>query len=189
MNIELWKTLEVEALWQLEHADQLPPREVTRGMALLLRLWRYPRSGPHVSWSVILSVRDFRARRAVVREVVWDRLADWKQKMAPLEALKRRQVPAPSVRSRDSEVSWADLAPFLDAVGGLRSPIPARNPALPCREDAFGLEGYRSMAHVRLQWNGKGPRGWGDTLAWVGRLRTLLVRSMRERETEAKLGY
>ena len=183
MNPEPWKSLEARALWLLEHADQLPPRETLRGMALQLRLWRYPRSGPHVSWSVILSVREYRARRAVVREVTWDRLADWKQRMAPLAALKRRQGLEPSIRSRDSEVGWDDLAPFLDVVGGLRSPIPARDPAIPSKGDAFGLEGYRSMAHVRLLWNGRGPRGWGDTIAWIGRLREVLVRSMRDRDT------
>jgi hypothetical protein len=188
MNPELWKSLEGQALWLLEHADQLPPREPLQGMALQLRVWRYPRSGAHVSWSVILSVREFRAKRAVVREVVWDRLADWKQRMAPLEALKRRQILAPSIRSRDAEVNWADLEPFLDRVGGLRSPTPPLLPRVPSKEDAFGLEGYRSMAHVRLQWSGKGPRGWGDTVAWIGHLRQTLVRSMRERDREARRG-
>ncbi len=188
LKSESWKRLEVQALWHLEHADQSQPRDLLRGMALQLRLWRYPRSGEYVSWSVILSVREFKSRRAVVREVAWDRLSDWKHRMGPLETLKRRQVLEPSIRCRDSEVNWNDLAPFLDVVGGLRSPMPPRDPAAPSKEDAFGLEGSRSMAHIQLQWNGKGPRGWGDTVAWIGRLREVLIRSMRERDTAAKRG-
>lgn len=188
MNPELWTRLEDQALWHLEHADQRPPRDTTRGMALQLRLWRYPRSGVHLSWSVILPVRDYRGRRAVVREVAWDRIADWKHRMAPLETLKRRQVLEPSLRSRDSEVSWEDLMPFLDVIGGFRSPMPLAAPATSSPHDAFGLEGYRSLAHIRLQWAGRGPRGWGDTIAWVGRLRELLVRSMHDRDTEAGQG-
>jgi hypothetical protein len=186
MNPEFWKPLEAQALWFLEHADQLPPREPLHGMAMQLRVWRYPRSGAHVSWSVILPVREYRARRALVREVVWDRLADWKHRMTPLGTLKRRQILAPSIRNRDSEVNWVDLAPYLDGVGGLRSPIPPLLPKVLTKEDAFGLEGFRSMAHVRLQWSGKGPRGWGDTVTWIGRFRETLVRSMREREIEAR---
>ena len=85
--MEAWKRMEALALWSLENADQLPPREVTLGMGIMLRHWRYPRSGDHVSWSLILPARDYRTRRAVVREVAWDRMADWKRMNAPLEAL------------------------------------------------------------------------------------------------------
>jgi hypothetical protein len=185
-NPGLWQRLEEQALWTLEHADQLPPRELTNGMALQLRLWRYPRSGAHASWNLILPVRDVRARRAVVREVVWDRIADWELRMAPRETLKRRQIQVPTIRSRDAEIAWEELMPYLDMVGRLRSPMPILAAATPSTRDAFGLEGYRSMGHLRLQWHGRGPRGWGDTIAWIGRLRRLLVGSMREREPEAK---
>jgi hypothetical protein len=97
--------MEALALWSLENADQLPPREATVGMAIMLRHGRFPRSGDHVSWSPILPGRDYRVRRALLREVRLDRLADWKRLNAPLEALKRRQGIEPSLRVRDAELA------------------------------------------------------------------------------------
>lgn len=181
MTVPPWNRLEERALWLLEHPDQSPPRELLRGMALQLRLWRYRPSGPHVSWMILLPVPDYRARRGVVRETVWDRLKDWKVRTSAVQASKRRQVEDPAILIRDAEVSWDDLEPFVTRCAGLRSPSPALDPAS-SKEDAFGLEGYRSLAHVRLQWFGKGPRAWRETVAWIGRLRGLLVRALRERE-------
>lgn len=181
MTVQVWKRLEDRALWLLEHPDQSSPRDILRGMALQMRLWRYRRSGPHVSWIVLLPVPDYRSRRGVVRETVWDRLKDWKARMSTLESTKRRQVEEPAISSRDAEVGWGDLEPFVNRCAGLLSPGPDLDPAA-SREDVFGLEGYRSLAHVRLQWTGRGPGAWRETVALIDRLRALLVRALRERE-------
>ena len=185
--MEPWKRMEAMALWSLEHADQLPPREITLGMGILLRHWRYPRSGDHVSWSLILPARDYRTRRAVVREVAWDRLADWKRMSAPLEALKRRQGLEPSLRVRDAELGWEEIEPYLRRLGGVSGAIPAsRGDA--SKLDAFGLQGYRSLAHVALCWSGKGPRSWSEALSGIGKLRSVFVKAMRERDREPEPG-
>lgn len=138
------------ALWILGHADQEEPREPLRGMALQLRLWRYRRAGLHVSWSIILPVRDYRDRSAVVREASWDRGA--------------------SVRIRDVDLAWSDLAPFLDSAGGLR---PGGAAVPDTAAVSSGLEGTRSFAHIRLEWAGQGPR-------WFGQFRNLLVRALKK---------
>lgn len=182
MSADPWKSLETEALWSLEHADQLPPREVTHGMALLLRHWSYPRSGDHVSWSLILPARDYRTRRALLREVAWDRLADWKRRTAPLAALKRRQELQPSLRIRDAELSWEELSPHLERLGGMCGTIPVTRAVGASKADEFGLAGHRSLAHLTLRWSGKGPRSWSQALSDIGKLRTLFVRTMKERE-------
>ena len=186
--MEAWKRMEALALWSLEKADQLPPREVTLGMGILLRHWRYPRSGDHVSWSLILPARDYRTRRAVVREVAWDRLADWKRMNAPLEALKRRQGQEPSLQVRDAELGWEEIAPYLRRLGGVSGTIPASRAEDSSKLDAFGLQGYRSLAHVSLRWTGKGPRSWSEALSDIGKLRSVFVKAMRERDREPEPG-
>jgi hypothetical protein len=186
MNPESWKRLEADAHWRLEHPDQSAPVEPIRGMALQLRLWQYPRSGAHLSWSLILPVRDYRARRSVLRETAWDRPADWKRSQFPARNLKLRPLPLPSIRIRDAEMDWADLAPFLDETGGLPMEALGKDPTLSPEKGACGLEGYRSLAHVRLEWAGKGPRGWKSTIARVERFRKVLVRVLRDRDIEAR---
>jgi len=188
MNPENWLKLEARAQWVLAHAEQCPPSEALRGMALQLRLWRYPRSGPHLSWSLIVPAKEYRERRAIVREVRWDRPSDWQAATAPLRALKRRDPIDPSVRLRDAEIGWADLGPFLDAASRLLAKNLGKDPSLPSAEDGCGLEGFRSLAHIRLEWAGKGPRGWGATIAWFERFRKTLVRIMDERDTRASGG-
>ncbi len=180
--MEAWKRIEALALWSLENAAQLPRREVSLGMAIMLRHWRYSRSGDHVSWSLILPARDYRTRRALLREVAWDRLADWKRMNAPLEALKRRQGQEPSLRVRDADLGWEEIAPFLLRLGGVSGTIPASREEESSTRDAFGLQGYRSLAHVALRWSGKGPRSWSDALSGIGKLRSIFVKAMRERE-------
>jgi len=183
VDLDRWMQLEAQARWRLEHPDQAPPRDATSGMALHLRLWWYPRSAPHVSWSVILSVRDQRSARAVIREVVWDRPADRRSRENPVQNLKRRQALAPTIRSRDGEMTWEELSPFLDVIAGMKSPVLACSLDDPSPKDVFGLEGHRALAHVRIEWSDKGPAGWGKTLAWIGRLRRSLAQSLRDRDT------
>ena len=183
MDPEGWSRLEAEARWTLEHAEQVPPREPLHGMGLQLRVWHDAGAGVRLSWSLIVPVRECRERRAVVREVRWDRGADWAQATHPLQRLKRRTLPGPSVRIRDAEIGWADFSPFLEEAGGL--PMAGREAAAPFGEGASGFEGYRSLAHLRREWTGKPPRGAGDTLAWFNRFRKLLARILRERERGA----
>ncbi len=182
MNPEGWNKLEAEARWALEHAEQVEPREPLYGMALQLRLWHDAGAGLRLSWSLIVPVREYRERRALVREVRWDRAADWELAARPSAGLKRRALAAPSLRIRDAEIGWAELSPFLKEAGGL--PMTERGAPGP-GEGASGFEGYRSLAHVRREWIGKGPRGGDDAVAWFTRLRKRLARVMREREREA----
>ncbi|HZE97745.1 MAG TPA: hypothetical protein VE981_12020 [Planctomycetota bacterium] len=186
MKSQLWQNLEDQAHWILEHADQSPPKELLRGMALHLRLWNYTESGSHTSWSLILPVREYRERRAVVRELRWDRAADWKQTMTLQKTLKRRPLPSPSIQLRDAEADWAELVPFLDTAGGLPVLALGKDPALPSKGDTSGFEGFRPLAHLRLEWAGKGPRGWGETVVWFSRFRNLFVRILKERDTEPR---
>src|SRR5258706_11101216 len=143
MNADRWRRLHDRAVWLLEHADQTPPVELLRGMGLQLRLWQYPLTGPHHSWSIILPAREYRGRPAVIREVAWDQDVDWKLSMSPVNRLKRRQPVEPTVRVRDAEVAWFDLAPFFDAAGGLPTARLGEDPLVGSEEDAFGVEGAR----------------------------------------------
>jgi len=188
MEPECWQSLHTQAQWALSHADECPPTEALRGMSLRLRLWQYPRSGPHWSWSLIVPARDYGQRRAVVREVCWDRPSDWRAAMAPAKTLKRRAPSVPSVRVRDAEVDWTDIAPFLDAAGRLPAKSLGADLSLPSEQGGCGLEGFRGLAHVRLEWAGKGPREWGATIAWFERFRRVLVRIIDERDTLSREG-
>jgi hypothetical protein len=188
MESENWLKLEGQAQWLLAHADQAPPTDCLRGMGMQLRLWQYPRSGAHLSWALIVPVRDYRQRRAIIREASWERSSDWKGMMTPMKTLKRRAEIAPSVQIRDAEVDWAELAPFLDDAARLPMKALGTDPALPSEEGVAGLEGFRSLAHVRLEWAGKGPREWTATIRWFEKLRRMLVRIMGERDSAAPSG-
>lgn len=161
-----WTISAERAIWLLRHADEAPPRERLQGMALQLRLWRYPRSGVRVSWSILLSVREYRTRKAIVREASWD----------PSLERNRRAGVEPDVRIRDAEIDWKDLSPFLDKAGGFH---PSTVASIPTGRCDSGLEGTRSFAHVHLQWSDRGPHAWASTIAWFERFRKLLVRAIQ----------
>jgi hypothetical protein len=181
MNPDSWKRVEADARWRLEHPDQSPPMEPIQGMALQLRLWQYPHFGVQASWSLILPVRDYRTRKSLLRETAWDRPADWKHSRSLSKSPKLRPKALPSIRIRDAEMEWADLATFLDETGGLPMEALGKDRTISSGKGVCGVEGYRSLAHIRLEWAGKGPRGWKITIARVERFRRVLERVLRDR--------
>jgi len=183
MNPQEWSSLQAQALWLLGHADQAPPREELQGMVQQLRIWEYPCSGPYTSWTVIVSAREYKGKRAVVREVSWDRPADWKSRSRAVSPLKRRRDVEPSVWIRDAELTWADLNPFLEFVGGLHFEPPGIASLLPVEDDVFGLEGFRSYAHIRMEWAGI-PKS-RSTMGWFRKFRKVLRDAIKDREQES----
>src|SRR6185503_6198778 len=173
MNAKDWKIVTDLAACLLRNSDQAAPRENLQGMALQLRLWRYPCSGVHVSWSILLPVRVYRARMSIVREASWD----------PSRERTRKAGDEPHIRIRDAEIAWEDLASFLDKAGafhpGTTGIVAASGPG----RGVAGVEGSRAFAHVRLAWSGRGPRAWSATIAWFERFRRLLSRACRESAT------
>ena len=149
-----------------------------------LRIWEYLRTGMYTSWTVILSARDYKGKRAVVREVTWDRPTDWKNRARTVASLKRRREVDPAVRIRDADLDWKDLNPFLEFAGGLHFEPPGTASLLPVEDDVFGLEGFRSYAHIRLEWSGA-PRNRA-TMGWFRKFRKLLLDAIKDREREAE---
>ena len=167
MNAREWKRVGDRASWLLCNAEQAAPRDHLQGMAMQLRLWRTPASGTHVSWSILLPVRDFRARKSIVREASWN----------PSRDRNRKGGVEPDVRIRDAELSWEELSPFLDKAGGLHPVLIGMVASPQLRKSVAGVEGSRSFSHVRLEWSGRGPRAWAPTIAWFERFRKLLARA------------
>src|SRR5436190_23171406 len=166
MNAKNWKILSDQEAWLLRNADQAAPREHLHGIARHLRLWRYPSSGAHVSWSILLPVREYRARMSIVREASWN----------PSRERKRGAGVEPDVRLRDTEISWEDLSPFMEKAGGFHPLTTGIVAASAPGKGVAGVEGSRAFAHVRLEWSGRGPREWSATIAWFERFRRLLAR-------------
>lgn len=182
MNIVAWETLEQRALWLLAHPDQGSPQEVVRGMSQLLRLWRYRRKGLFLTWSILLPVDKTQGRRAMVREIAWNRPLDRRHDASTVGSLKRRHSSHPTLRTRDAEVDQGELAPFLDWAAGLSPgwPGPALAPTSP--EDLYGLEGFQFLTHLRLEWTGDGPAEWAGTRRRFDDFLEFLAAQLRQRE-------
>ena len=176
-----WESIEKNALWALEHAVDLSPRDPVAGMSPLLRLWEYRSPGTYTSWTILSSAGNGELGRPMVREVVWKRLHDEKHQASRDRKHKRRTKTQSTIHVRDAEISSKDLGPFMDAAARLFVPSTAsRDPVSP--GDSCGIEGYRSLAYLRMEWGGSGPIEWADTIGWAIRLRDLLAASLKERE-------
>ncbi len=181
MAANTWESIEKNALWALEHATDLSPRDPLEGMAPLLRLWEYCSEGTYTSWTILSSPGSDNSGRPKVREVVWNRRQDEKGQASAHRKQKLRTKPQSTIRVRDAEVSSKDLAPFSEAV--TRLVVPAISaPESAASGDAYGIEGYRSLAYLRMEWRGSGPAEWAKTIRWVARLRDLLMAALKERE-------
>jgi len=180
-----WETMEHGARWALEHARELPPNSPVEGMGPVLRLWTYCLQGKHSSWTILVPIGSEEMSRPFVREVVWKRRQDEERLASVNRKHKLRTKLQPTIQVRDAEVSSEDLDPFLK--DGARLFVPANSfeeplPEADVKGDVSGFEGYRSLAYLRMEWQGPGPVEWAATVAWVARLRGLLVASLQERE-------
>jgi hypothetical protein len=176
-----WETMEQGARWALEHARELSPSSPVEGMGPLLRLWTYPLQGTYSSWTILVPTGSEELDRPFVREVVWKRRQDERHLASANRKHKLRTKLESTIHVRDAEVSSGDLDPFLKA--GARLFVPAISLEEPLPEgDVSGFEGYRSLAYLRMEWHGPGPVEWAATVAWIARLRGLLVASLQERE-------
>jgi hypothetical protein len=181
MDVDSWESIERNALWALEHAADLSPREPVSGTAPLLRVWAYRSNGTFSSWTVLSSAGTSDLGRPTVREVVWNRDQDERHLASAQGKNKLRTKPQSTIRVRDAQILSEDFGPFLEAAARLT--VPARAAQDPdSQEDSFGIEGYRSLAYLRVEWRGSGPVEWAETIGWVVRLRKLLAASLQERE-------
>jgi hypothetical protein len=176
-----WETIEKNALWALEHAADLSPRGPLEGMAPLLRLWEYCSEGTYTSWTILSSPGSDNSGRPKLREVVWERRQDEQRQASADRKRKLRTKLHSTIHVRDAEVSSEDLAPFSEAASRLFVPAISAQESAP-QGDACGIEGYRSLAYLRMEWRGSGPAEWAKTIQWVARLRDLLMASLKERE-------
>ena len=184
MNTAGWVDLEERAFWLLAHGDQAPPRETLEGTLPLLRLWRYRRNGLFTSWTVLAPVPGVRGPRPLVREITWDRPLDLKRDASGVRRLKRRQSARPSLRIRDVPLERSMLEPHLQWAAHLPPGLPAPPRPVDAGEDVHGVEGFRSMTHLRFEWAGDGPPGWISTRLRFEALLRFLEDSLRERESD-----
>ena len=182
MAASTWESIEKNALWALEHASDLSPRDTLEGMAPQLRLWEYRSEGTYTSWTILSSPGTDNSGRPKVREVVWERRQDERRQASADRKRKLRTNLHSTLRVRDAEVSSKDLTPFSEAAARLFLPGISAQESVP-QGDAYGIEGYRSLSHLRIEWQGSGPAEWAQTIRWVTRLRDLLRASIKERET------
>jgi hypothetical protein len=177
-----WTALEHLAWWSLEHAGELPPQDAVAGMGTQLRVWHHPAAGPWMSWTVILGVGPVsNEKRPVVRQVAWDRAGDRARIDALWPELYRAKAIPPCVVVRDAELSWSALQPFMDEATRLSGPLPSGGKEPPRPQRRSGIEGYRSMAYLRVEWCDDGPAEWRGVIAWVLRLQRLLATTIEER--------
>ena len=176
-----WENIERKALWSLEHAHDLAPRETVAGMMPLLRIWDYRPLESYTSWTILSSGETGALDRPMVREVVWSRRQDEEHQALVNRKDKLRTKSQSTIRVRDARLSTEDLRPFMDAAGRRFVPsIPPEHSA--SQGNSCGIEGYRSLAYLRMEWRGSGPPEWDETIRWVTSLRDLLIASLKERE-------
>lgn len=175
--------IEREALWALEHPEEMAPREAVEGRQRLLRLWSYPARGTPKAWTLFLAAGEgLDDQRPLVREVAWSKQSDTRRSSSPLRKLKRhpRPWPGPTLQVRDAEAFLADLRPFLVWAGraGFQGSPP---PDVTADGDAQGIEGFGPLTHLRIEWRGQASPDLEEPVYWIDRLRRLLESAVGER--------
>lgn len=163
-----------DELWRLEHPDQTPPLEALQGLALHLRLWRYPPAGAYLSYGLFVPVRE--EVQPLVRGIRWRP----RRRSPALAALKRRPPAATLPSVRDAIVGAEALAPFLAEAPAILGTFAERPEPLELEGEHRGIEGYGALTHARFEWNAFSDH---PVARWTERLWSLLEAALRDRET------
>lgn len=96
-------------------------------------------------------------------------------------ALKRGRSEDPSLRLREA---WVDTEPLEPLLVQAPDVLQTRAPRQDLASDSciYGLEGFRSLAHARIEWSRADEEGGSDLVGWAVRLRSLLRTSLSDRE-------
>jgi hypothetical protein len=183
MAVDTWDIVEKEALWALEHAQELSPNGRMEQMRPLLRIWTYTPEGTYTAWTLLSPAEAGDLGSSMVREVVWSRHRDEEHLASVHRKHLVRTKPQSSIRFRDAEITSRDLDPYVQTVAHLFVPAILPEEALPER-DACGIEGYGPLSRLRMEWQEPCPVEWAQPVAWVTDLRNLLARALVEREEE-----
>jgi hypothetical protein len=181
MAMDTWESVEKGALWALEHAQELSPGGPVERMTPLMRLWAYSPQGAYTAWTILSPVKSDDLGNPMVREVVWRRRRDEKHMASVNRKHMLRTKPQSTIHFRDAEVSSEELGRFVETAARLFVPAIVKEDTVP-QSEACGIEGYGSLAYLRMEWKASGPVEWAEIIAWVTDLRELLVASLKERE-------
>ncbi len=183
MAVDTWDLVEKEALWALEHAQELSPNGRIEQMRPMLRIWTYSPEGTYTAWTILSPSRAGDLGSPMVREVVWSRHRDEEHLASVNRKHLLRTKPQSSIRIRDAEVTSRDLDPYVQTVARLFVPAILPEEAVP-GQDGCGIEGYGPLSRLRMEWQEPCPVEWAQPVAWVTDLRDLLAAALVEREEE-----
>ena len=155
--------------WALEHAGELPVARPTRRKPLI-RLWIYSTEGVDTSWTLLSPLWLLGPGTPVVREVLWTHGQDEHGLESNVKKRDGDRGDEPTLQVRDMEISAWDQDYCRDVASRLTVPTLRTPPAVP-RWSCSGIEGYGSLASLRIEWRGAGPLEWSDVIRRVTELR------------------
>jgi hypothetical protein len=177
---QLWGELEAQAQRWLEHPKEVEPRDAIRRYGSLLRLWHYPAFAPQQTWTILTPGRKGApGSRPVVREVTWDRPADYQRVIDPVQEVQVRVAGwNPSITLREAVLPEDELQALLEVGSNLSVPLLVFAKSVGLDGAYFGLETYEFSPHARVQWWCDGPVEWRHFTDWVTELRGFLQRCL-----------
>jgi len=135
----------------------------------ILRLWRYPSFENWKSWTL---VGDFRSpsgladESARLDEVVWDSTLDCSRFTDPMAGLRWGTHRAPTLRRRSVVVPTDFIEGMLVELSRLQVVVAPDNRIVGLDGTSYGLQTYRSIGGIGLQWWGEHPREWELLRHW-----------------------
>jgi hypothetical protein len=168
--------IEERAQYALEHAEDVEPRQLLRGLTPAIRLWYYPSFANYSSWTLFRpSSRGSSPQEAwLIRRIIWRRVYQF-------HAMFHTD---PDLFIHTVWVPYAIIAEFVDVIVSLQGfhSYPAEGTGNVCDGNWIGIQVESETAQNRLIWwdDGSGKRLWQDLEQWqqivdaVNQLRSVL---------------
>lgn len=139
--------LDKKARSYLRGTAPIPSAELPPRLTLLLRIWHYPSREVYRSWSVFQDRA--RSNELPLRQVTWDRPADYERLTVPLIGLKQGFHTDPKTEVRDRRIDRAPFEQYLKRGRALRIPVLQGGDEFLLDGERFGIE---DPCRLTLEW-------------------------------------
>lgn len=163
-----WRKLESEAENLLNNPYLLTENATSKFYKPILRLWIYPSFSPYKVW--IFNEPDFRTvkpNNLIIRQIIWDREADYQRLANPLEGLKKGFHINPDFETKSAEIQKENFDEIFENLKRIHFPAFANyGKAIGLDGVRYGIETLDFSHRTNISWWSVYPEEWKNLIDW-----------------------
>lgn len=170
-----WLELESRAKRIFENPRLLPKDDATKLFTPILHLWISPTFTPEKHWIFYKPQSQLNPLpKPIIRQLIWERQADFERLNNPLVGLKEGFQTAPTFEIKTVEIEQKNFENLHQQLAEIRFPAFVKDEFLGLDGERFGVETLGSYHSAKVFWWSSYPPEWKELVEWYEKIRKFL---------------